>query len=416
MRAPGFHPRPVSRSGTILAALVVAACASSPRATELPAPSMPEPAAAAMQAAPSPSAQGPGAFVVTLGADTIAVERYRRTARTLEGDLLLRSPRLRSIRYLATLGPDGRVIRFESSTMQPGSQHSRPTILEFTNDSVIARIPSGDSMRVVRREAGALTVPWIGNSWALAEQAIMYALTPGRDSVTILQMGPGGGQPQATFVRRAGAGIVELGYFGDPITVRVDAAGRVLGADGSRTTNKSRAVRVQSLDYAALAREFAGREAAGRGLGALSTRDTARATVGAAVLSVDYGRPSKRGRQIWGGVVPWNRVWRTGANEATHFTTSRDVVIGGTTIPAGTYTLWTIPTQSGATLIVNRQTGEWGTNYDQASDLARIQVGMETLPQPVEQFTVAIEPRGSSAGVIRLMWDDRAVLVPFEVR
>ena len=416
MRASGFDSRLAAHTGAALAALVAGACASSPRATEMPPPRMPEPTAAAVQAVPSPSAQGAGAFVVRLGADTVAVERYRRTAQTLEGDLLLRSPRLRGVRYLATLAPDGRVVRFESSTMQPGSAPSRPTVLEFTRDSVIARIPSGDSTRVVRRETGPLTVPWIGNSWALAEQAIMYALPTGRDSATILQVGPGGGQPQATFVRRAGAGVVELGYFGDPITVRVDAAGRVLSADGARTTNKSTAVRVESLDFVALANEFAARESAGRGLGALSTRDTARATVGTATLSVDYGRPSKRGRQIWGGVVPWNRVWRTGANEATHFTTTRDLVIGGTTIPAGTYTLWTIPAQNGATLIVNRQTGEWGTNYDQASDLARIPVSMESLAQPVEQFTIMIEPRGERAGVMRLMWDDRAVVVPFDIR
>ena len=404
------------RAGTAVAALVLGACASSPRATELPPVRVPEPASAAMQAQASTFAQAQGAFIVRLGADTIAVERYRRSGRTLEGDVLLRSPRVRTVRYLATLGADGRVERFEASTLQPGGQPSRPTVLELTGDSVIFRIPSGDSTRVVRRQAGALAVPWLGNSWALAEQAIAYALSSGRDSATILQAGLGGGPPQATFVRRAGAGVVELGYFGDPVIVRLDAAGRVSSADGARTTNKATVQRVDSVDYMALARAFASREAAGQGLGVLSTRDTARATIGGAALSVDYGRPSKRGRQIWGGVVPWDRVWRTGANEATHFTTSRDVVIGSTTIPAGTYTLWTIPTSSGATLIVNRRTGEWGTNYDQASDLARIQVHMESLPSPVEQFTITIEPRGASGGVMRLMWDERAIVVPIQIR
>ena len=418
MRVSGMQTRPVACAVAAFAAMMLGACASSPRATELPPVQVPEPAAAAAVAqTPPPSfAQTQGAFIVRLGADTIAVERYRRSGQLLEGDLLLRSPRLRSVRYQAALGADGRIVRFEASTLQPGGQPSPITRLELTGDSVIAHIPSGDSMRVVRRATGPLTVPWIGNSWALAEQAIRYALSGGRDSATILQVGPQGGQPQSTFVRRAGAGTVELGYFGDPVTVRLDAAGRVLSADGARTTNKSTAERVETVDYAAVSREFAARETAGRGLGALSTRDTARATVGPATLSVDYGRPSKRGRQIWGGVVPWDRVWRTGANEATHFTTSRDLVIGGTTIPAGTYTLWTIPARDGATLIVNRRTGEWGTNYDQASDLARIPVSMETLASPVEQFTIAIEPRGSGGGVMRLMWDERAIRVPLEVR
>jgi hypothetical protein len=124
-----------------------------------------------------------------------------------------------------------------------------------------------------------------------------------------------------------------------------------------------------------------------------SPRDTARATIGGGSVLVDYGRPFARGRTIFAadGLVPYGRVWRTGANAATTLVTARDLMIGNTRVPAGTYTLYSLPTADAWHLIVNRQTGQWGTDYDQSRDLARIPMRVTTLPAPVEQFTIAIE-------------------------
>jgi hypothetical protein len=88
--------------------------------------------------------------------------------------------------------------------------------------------------------------------------------------------------------------------------------------------------------------------------------------------------------------------------------------VGGRTIPAGRYSLWSIPTTRGATLIVNRQTDQWGTEYDAAQDLARLDLTRESLPEPVEQFTIAIEP-ADGRGVLRLSWDTTSYLLPFTI-
>jgi hypothetical protein len=148
-----------------------------------------------------------------------------------------------------------------------------------------------------------------------------------------------------------------------------------------------------------------------------SPRDTAMQMIGGTHVMVDYGRPSKRGREIFGGLVPHDRVWRTGANAATTFVTSRDLVIGGTPVPAGTYTLYTLPSAKGWKLIVNKQTGQWGTEYDQGQDLARIDMKVETASgPPVEQFTIDIEPRGTTGGTLRLSWDTTRASVPFTIK
>jgi hypothetical protein len=117
---------------------------------------------------------------------------------------------------------------------------------------------------------------------------------------------------------------------------------------------------------------------------------------------VDYGRPSKRGRTIFGGVVPYNTIWRTGANAATGFKIDRDAMIGATKVPAGEYTLFSLPTADAWTLVVSKKTHEWGTEYDSTADLARIPMTM-SAGAPVEQFTINVD----SQGVMSFAWDTR---------
>src|SRR5438094_803334 len=195
-----------------------------------------------------------------------------------------------------------------------------------------------------------------------------------------------------------------------------------LGADGRLTTQKVVVTRVSTLDLDAVAAAFGNRP-----LGQLSPPDSVRVDVGGAHIAVDYGRPAMRGRKIFGDIVPWNKVWRTGGNFATRFTTSADLVVGGTTIPKGAYTLWTLPASTGWKLILNKQTkapceGEactlptraplWGTDYAADSDFVRVDAKTESLPRPVEQLTIAVLPQGNG-GVIRIDWETTRVSIPF---
>ena len=136
----------------------------------------------------------------------------------------------------------------------------------------------------------------------------------------------------------------------------------------------------------------------------LSPRDSLSTTIAGSTIKVNYGRPSKRGRVLFNGLgdMKWGMVWRTGANEATHFTTSKPLMFGSAMVPAGTYTLYTIPTASAWTLVVNKQTGQWGTEYNQGQDLARIPMKASKTTAPAEQFTIAVEPKGATGGVLAM--------------
>ena len=182
---------------------------------------------------------------------------------------------------------------------------------------------------------------------------------------------------------------------------------------------RSIAFRRGLVTAAALAAVLAGGAAAqqpGQQRPVLSPRDTVSLEVGTGRrIYVDYGRPSMRGRRIMGGLVPYGRVWRTGANAATTLVTDVDLELGGTEVRRGTYTLYTIPTPAGWTLIVNRQTGQWGTQYESARDLARIPMQVAPLREPVEQFTIALERTRGGAGTLALSWERTRATVPFRV-
>ena len=114
-------------------------------------------------------------------------------------------------------------------------------------------------------------------------------------------------------------------------------------------------------------------------------------------ITIDYSSPRARGRKIFGGLVPYGDVWRAGANEATTFVTTSDLMVGGAHVPAGNYTLFVIPDKAKWTLIISKKTGEWGIPYPGAdSDLERVEMKVSTLPSPVENFTISFgkAPKG----------------------
>jgi Protein of unknown function (DUF2911) len=153
----------------------------------------------------------------------------------------------------------------------------------------------------------------------------------------------------------------------------------------------------------------------------VSPHETVSATVGDSKITIVYGRPytkdpkSGEKRKIWGGLVPYGKVWRMGADEATLLTTDKGISIGGTSVAPGTYSLYLWPDEGGAKLIVNKQTGQWGTKYDESQDLVRIDLKKQTLEKPVDQFTVTVD-KTAADGVLKLMWENTQYSVSIAVK
>lgn len=143
-----------------------------------------------------------------------------------------------------------------------------------------------------------------------------------------------------------------------------------------------------------------------------SAHESVTATLNGKKVTIEYGRPQMKGREIFGKLVPYGQVWRTGADEATTLTTEGDLMLGSLHVPAGTYALFTLPAENEWTLIVNKTAKQWGAfKYDASADLGRVKMTVKQLSSPVEVFTIGLEPKGSG-GTLKMQWEKTEASIP----
>ena len=357
-------------------------------------------------------------FVYRLGKDTVAVEQYTRTANRLTGEVVSRQGAavVRTV-YDAALGPNGRITSMTYRVVGADDKPIRGRISEVRytakGDSVERVVVFPDSTVTRMLAASPAMVAFVAPSYGMLELAVA-ALRRGAAPTAVLPMlGPGAQATLPNVTLTAGAG--DTVRLANGFVLRVDREGRIQSVDGSATTQKLVATRAPGgLNVAAIAARMTP-------TGALSARGTVRGhyqtTQPGGVIMIDYGRPLVRERTVWGGLlIPLDTIWRLGANEATHFATARDLAFGDITVPAGLYTLWLYNAKSGPQLVVNRQTGQWGTVYDPARDLVRIPLVMSATPEHVEEFTINLRQSAPSRGAIEIAWGSQMATAGFVVK
>ena len=352
-------------------------------------------------------------LVYRLGKDTLAVERYTRTATGISGEMAQRSgAAVTRFTYAMTVDKEGRPTTatltrtLGDGTPQPGVP--REVRFAFTRDSVVREAVFQDS---TQRRAFASTRTMVNFPvFIYGPTELLAAMRKGNAADSITAIGQGGG---LGFTGLTALGGDSLRLRGAPyaMVLRFDAANRLQSLDGRGTTNKVVAERTSgSVDVAALARAW-------KPTGALSAREDVRAAFGpGGMVVVDYGRPQVRERTVWGGtLVPFDSVWRAGANDATHLFTTRPLTLGTMTLAPGAYTLWIQHTRQATFLIVNRQTGQWGTQYDASQDIGRAEMQSAASPSHVEEMSIAVRALGPARGALEFAWGDRVMSVPFGV-
>jgi hypothetical protein len=361
-------------------------------------------------------------FVTRLGSDTVAVERIERSSTRLVADGVDRWPFVRRRHTEFDLNADGTIRRMVMDVRTPNGasprERGRRVTADFSKDRVDISVRDSAGVRdTAFATGGAITVPHVSMMYSVIELEVAAGLkraaasgAPG-DSVLFRQFYPDRDVgPSFTmhrgFVVPRGEGKVELrhGWLSGTGDVTVDSAGRMLTYSGTRSTYKVAVERTTAPpDVDSVAKRLAAAER-GTGQQQLSVRDTVRATIGGATFMVDYGRPLARGRKLLGDVISYDRVWRTGANAATQLTTSAPITLAGLSLPAGTYTLWTAPHASSVDLIVNKQTGQWGTEYRRDQDLGTAKMTSDSMATGVEKFTISVEPTDARHGTLKMEW------------
>ena len=366
---------------------------------------------AAVLVVPAAAAQE-GTIVYRLGKDTVAVESWNRRGNTLNGEMVGRGGAFVSRTAYQIMYDRGRPVSTTVKRLQPDGSPATtgPTEYRFTfrADSAIRETVWRDS---TQRRAFA-----VGNAWPSlpvfihAPMEDLAKLGKGRrDSVPAISLG--GNVPGYVGLETLGGDTLRMrgGFYA--WLMRFDRNNQLQSVDGMLTTNKSIGLRVAGkADIGALARAM-------RPAGTLSPRQVAGTTISQAPIFISYGQPSARGRTVWGGqLVPFDSVWRTGANEATHLATGKTLVFGDVTVPPGLYTLWTQHTRTGTWLIINKQVGQWGTQYNPANDIGRVQMDLKDVPNFAEELVIAVRTTGQNRGEIDFAWGDKVATSTFVVR
>jgi hypothetical protein len=290
----------------------------------------------------------------------------------------------------------------------------RHDLIERRGDSLVVSTRTSGEPQVRTLAAPPSTLPFLDMIHWPYEVALMRE-RPGPGAAMELPLLSGRSVARFGLERRSADTVAITHPTRGTMHARIDERGRLLGLDAAGTTRAVVVDRRPWVDLEALAARDAADDAAGRSFGALAGRGETEATVRGATLTFDFGTPAVRGREIWGGLVPYGRVWRTGANRATHLTTDRDLMFGDLHVPAGQYTLFTIPEADGGVLIINRQTGQNGQQYDEARDLGRVRLQARPLAEPQELFNITATET-PTGGELRLQWDRRELVAPFTVR
>jgi hypothetical protein len=373
-------------------------------------------------------------FLTMLGHDTISIESITRRGNTLTSDEVDRFPRVQIRHSLINLNDDGSIrnlVMDIHTPSEPPGQRDRKVVADVANNKV--HLSKTDSIGTVNRDfptGGSIVVAHVPQMYSLYELYFAAALKQAAAS----KLAVGSPVQMRQFyidrefdrfplghatVKPLDAGKVEVKHdwlsgTGEAI---MDSGYHMLSYSGARTTYKVQVKRLATPpDVKGLADRFEAKETEGGNVKSLSVRDTTRAQIGNAMFTVDYGRPLLRGRTLLGDVIPYDRVWRTGANAATQFTTSIPIKLAGMQVLAGTYTLFTAPHTNGVDLIVNKQSGQWGTDYNGSLNLGIARMISDAVTVPVEEFTISIIPSDNRHGTLVLEWGSFKWIAPIEVQ
>jgi hypothetical protein len=314
---------------------------------------------------------------------------------------------------------------------EQANERERKVIADVTNDSVhISKTDGTGKLHRVFATGGSIVVAHVPQMYSLYELYFDAALR----HATASKLAPGSTVDMRQFyidrefdrfplgrahVRQLEGGKAEVthDWLSGTGEAMMDSSYHMLSYSGAGTTYKVQVNRFATPpDVKNIADRFEALETKNGSVRQLSVRDTMQVQIGNAMFTVDYGRPRMRGRKLLGDVLPYDRVWRTGANAATQFTTSAPIKLAGMQVPAGTYTLWTVPHTDGADLIVNKQSGQWGTEYNGSRNLGIAKMMTETLSVPVEAFTISIEPGDTKHGTLVMEWGSFKWTAPIEVK
>ncbi len=367
----------------------------------------------------SSAKQDSGVFIRWLGKDTIAIQRFVIKSDSVFTKILFIPRGLTISEGSGTLFPDGSIKSMHSKVFTVSSKGT----LQLTQESHLTSSPDSTWISVTRdRQTSQRS--YFGRCFVTNDADItsfhvfpfwgLYAPQKVNDSVTGYQFSSGKNRDYT--IKRSGAQSLRVGgSLMGYLTLVLDGKNRLDSMNGVGSTQNWIAKIHRTMNFDSIVSVQILRQQRSGVEPPLSIRDTVKFTKGNLSLSINYWRPSARGRKIFGEVVPYNRFWRVGANNATEIQTTEALYFGDKRLESGKYSVFILPTLEGWTMMFNKKTGIWGTDYDASHGILRVPMTVMTPQNYTEQLSVSVAP-SVKGGTIYVDWERTRGVLPFEVK
>lgn len=357
-----------------------------------------------------------GYVIYTLGTDTTFIGYYQMQQHDFEFKVMGR-PNLSVSTISGKLFPNGELKEATGYSYKPGANGEEKRLVDYTlsvnaDSTFIKQVRDGKetSFKIPGR---IMLANALGTSF-LFFLPLLTNYAPEKIGETVESYHYVLGQKRRFTIKRMAVDVLEMGsqvmgYF----TIYLQPDGKLKRIDGIGTSWNVRGEVFNDLDLNAYIQKFVQREEVAS-VKPLNKQDSVLTTINGVEMRIDYSRPSKRGRVIFGEVVPWNRIWRTGANAPTKLALNKSIYFDGKELPAGLYSIFTLPAKDGFTLIINKQTNMWGTDHDPTFDFLQIPMKTKKLKEPVDMMSIDISQAGKE-GIISISWDRLKTYATFKV-
>lgn len=355
-------------------------------------------------------------FVAKLGTDTVIVETYNMLPNHLYGKAFLRYPEDQVGIFDFHFYPDGSIKHYSMSLMRPDSSYvtsagTQGVYCENDTCTWFASWP-GQSTEYVNKRA-AKQMDFIGGwtpTLSLIEWNCMRLIRSGKQSLPLTMINDYIGTRHVAISKGTNDTMIFGGDFLEYTKIKVTPDGQITAYDGTGTPWNYIATKHAPIDVDATAKRMSKKPK----IGIPSPEVKVDFLIANDTIRLSYGRPSKRGRKIFGGIVPFDSVWRTGAGDPTTLTLPYNIYFGKTLVPKGIYSMYTIPRTSGWTLIFNTDLKQWPTEPDRSKDFALIPLQVKKPAKQTEQFTITIEP-SNEGGLLKFIWDETEAYASFRI-
>lgn len=349
--------------------------------------------------------QDSGYIIYTLGKDTIEITHFRLTGDDFTTTVVQRA-NSNVTKVKGRFFPNGELQYMEGYKYKPVIGKDSILLETFRlyqkGDSTFIDEKSGDRISE-RKTAGKVMVSY----WPYVQMSVLLTnYVPRHVGDSIVGYHVVGDLPAAKFVvkRVSERKITANSRVMGPFTLYLNERGKVDSIDATGSSYNVKGTIVQNMNMDSMILVYAKREEQFGPFGWPNKDDSVKAVIVNSSIKINYTRPSMRGRVIFGKVVPWNRYWRTGANRATKITTSHALNFSGKVLPPGEYSIFTMPSQTGWTIMFNKEANIWGTDYNPAYDILRVPMQVEQLREPVELMTMEVVPT-AMGGAINVIWE-----------